>query len=380
MTGKYNIKTLFSRIAKTVIPCSLVFLTVAGCAEKANRAVLMFAGDLMISYDMATAVADGSYDYMYSLDYVSRIFGQSDFAVANLETLISPSMPYRWEELSVITPQGSMPNCNSAPEYLEMVRKSGLDAVVTANNHCLDGGIVGITETIDNVREYGLLHTGTFKDADESRYIIVDINGIKIALHSYVTGSLNSMSELYTDEEMAIYINRYLKSAVKRDIKESKSRGAEYTVVFMHWGLQNSTELNEARLERAQYIADMGADYIVGAHPHVINAYDRITASDGRVVPCVYSMGNFLSGMDQVPNSMNRDTLIWRLEIEKRSDGVVISDESYIPCFILDEYEGKKYIVMPCGEEYGGIHSEETVKSRERITATLGGEIPEWAA
>jgi len=348
-------------------------------AEKTNKALLMFAGDLMISKNQAESIKKGEYEYIYSFDYVSDLFKRSDFAAANLESLVSKSSPVRWEQFSIETPKGKMANLNSSEAILEATVKAGFDAVVTANNHMLDGGIVGITETIDKIDEYGLLHTGTFKNKDEDRFIIVDVNGIKIALLSYGTGSLNSMSELYTDEEMAVYINRYLKNPVKQNIAEAKSAGADYVIVFMHWGLQNSTVIDDSRAERAQFIADAGADYIIGSHPHVVNRYEVITAEDGRKVPCMYSMGNFLSGMDEAENHLNRDTLILLLELEKTDSGVKIASEGYIPCYILEEYNGKKYVIMPClvKEEFGGIDTEETRASRERIKNALGSGIAE---
>jgi len=344
-------------------------------AEKTNKATLMFAGDMMISKNQAFAIKNGEYEYEYSFDYVSDIIKQSDFAAANLEALVSKSSPVRWEKFSIDTPKGAMANLNSSEAILAAVVKAGFDAVVTANNHMLDGGLAGVTETIDKLDEYGLLHTGTFKSADEDRYIIVDVNGIKIALLSYGTGSLNSMSELYSDDEMAVYINRYLKNPVKKNIADAKSAGADYVIVFMHWGIQNSDVIDGARTERAQFVADAGADYIVGSHPHVINRYDVITAKDGRKVPCMYSMGNFLSGMDEAENSRNRDTLILRLVLEKSGNTVTISEEGYIPCFILEEYGGRKYVIMPCGGEYGGIFNAETKLSRDRTAAALGGGI-----
>jgi len=347
-------------------------------AQKTNRAILMFAGDLMMSYDQARDIAKGSYDYITSFDRVSGIFAQSDFAAANLETLISHSAPYRWDVNNIDTPQGKMPNCNSSPTFLGAVKRAGFDAVVTANNHCLDAGFQGIFETIDNLERYKLLHTGTFKDKDDDRFIIIDVNGIKIALLSYGTGTLNSMVDLYTDEQMAPHINRYEEDAVERDIAAAKARGAEYIIVFMHWGGQNSTELNSSRLKRALQIAEAGADYIAGAHPHVINPYDIITTSDGREVPCMYSMGNFLSGMDEVKGHLNRDSLILRIELEKSDGGVTLAEDSYIPCYIRTKHKEDKYVIVPCGEEYGGIDTKGTATSRIRTKELLGEKISEF--
>ena len=45
----------------------------------------------------------------------------------------------------------------------------------------------------------------------------------------------------------------------------------------------------------AQNLCDLGVDVIIGGHPHVIQRYDTLTASNGHQTLCLYSMGNELS-------------------------------------------------------------------------------------
>ena len=54
----------------------------------------------------------------------------------------------------------------------------------------------------------------------------------------------------------------------------------------------------------AQLFADNGATVIVGAHPHVVQPLETVTASDGRVVPVYYSLGNIISNQNDYQNAL----------------------------------------------------------------------------
>ena len=45
----------------------------------------------------------------------------------------------------------------------------------------------------------------------------------------------------------------------------------------------------------AQDMAEAGATAIIGTHPHVVQPEAMLTTRDGRTVPIVYSLGNFVS-------------------------------------------------------------------------------------
>ena len=57
-----------------------------------------------------------------------------------------------------------------------------------ANNHNLDCGVQGIVETLEKVCEKGFLNTGLYSDPyRKDRFILIELNGIKVALLSYST-------------------------------------------------------------------------------------------------------------------------------------------------------------------------------------------------
>ena len=338
--------------------------------EPTGHAVLMFTGDLMCQGRQQTAALEkyGEYRFRESFRIVQDVFAQADFVAGNLESSLSESAPYMSEEKAV----DDKPHCNAPYTYLDALRYAGFDALVTANNHCCDTGIQGILETHDHLNEYDFMHTGTFTP-DDSRYILVEVNGIKLALMAYAT-YFNGKDAYITDEGKDIMLNRYSKERVEADVKAAKEDGAQFIIAYNHWGKEYTNEENEKQRQAAQDMANAGVDYIIGSHPHALQRYDIIEASDGRSVPCVYSMGNFVSHMTK---TVAKDTIILRIELDLAPDGTVtVTDEGYIPCRVFESNYGSNYIVTPLSSEYNGGRTSKYFESAlRRITSVMGDKI-----
>ena len=63
----------------------------------------------------------------------------------------------------------------------------------------------------------------------------------------------------------------------------------------MHWGLEFELFPHPDQLVWARRFADVGADLVVGHHPHVIQPADVHVTTDQRHVPILYSLGNLTS-------------------------------------------------------------------------------------
>ncbi|MCL1816325.1 MAG: AmmeMemoRadiSam system protein B [Clostridiales bacterium] len=353
-------------------------------APKPQAAVLMFTGDLMCVYQTKKSpLPDGGVVFDAGLkkafNYVKPILAQCDLAVGNLETMLSATAPYKHEQAKISSPNGLQYNCNAPAAYLEALCYAGFGALVTANNHNLDAGLIGIEETLAGLERFFLPHTGMFKDKDERRFLLFELNGLNIALLSYAT-AFNTFDSLYSKQDLNIHINKYERKKAAMDIMAAKRAGADFVVVFIHWGKQNSSLVTENQFIYAQELADAGADYIVGGHPHVLNPYSRHQAADGRQVPVIYSLGNFFADMNEV-GAINRDAVIWRLELKKEAQVTKIASEGYIPCHIFLDFEGQPCVTVPCSTPLANLDAlNELEKARERIRRALGENINDVGA
>lgn len=339
-----------------------------------DSAVLFFTGDIMCRGGQQNAAMDryGEYRFNDSFSEVKKVFDDSDLVAGNLETTLCASSPY----MSEVTPINGRPHDNAPATFLAAIRHAGFDLIAMANNHNCDAGVYGILDTLKNVEDYGFMHTGTFSGTEQQRYLIVDVNGIKIAFLSYAT-YYNRKDEFITEKGRRILLNKYGKKRVENAVQEARSKGAEFVVAYIHWGTEHKHAVNKKQMERAQGIADAGVDYIIGSHPHVLQKYDSVTAKDGRQVPVYYSLGNFLSNMSKTES--NKYTAIARLELTRREDGkVVIADESFIPCYIFDEWQDADFVTVPLTSEPANIEQGAFFReARQKIKEVMGEKIQE---
>ena len=117
---------------------------------------LTFLGDIICKKQMIESyqISDNKFDFGSIFSDISCVLKKSDYVCGNLETPISV-------DNSNLTGEEY---CFNAPyEFAEAVYQNGVDFVATANNHCLDRGIKGITSTIRSLNKIGILHTGIFE-------------------------------------------------------------------------------------------------------------------------------------------------------------------------------------------------------------------------
>lgn len=341
--------------------------------------VCMFVGDLMcLAGQQYDAGKKGKYDFSTSFAYVEPLFKSASLVSGNLETLVSGSNPLTRNQKN----ENDQPQCNGPAAYLTALKNAGFDMLVTANNHTCDWGPVGITETKTQIDKTGFANVGTHynvsnKQDTGERYSIFEIDGIKIAVLSYT--HLINQREKMTASEMNKMVHLYDEDTVTKDIVNARENGADFVAVYLHNGRENVEELTSTQIRDSKFVAEAGADLILGSHPHCLQPCTYIKTSYGRKVLCMYSLGNFVSSMER---DINNDTIILRVEITKnvgrKNITVKMSKASYIPCKVMP-WDGYQFVVMPANKNLnGGISKNALKESRERIGKVINGVIKEY--
>ncbi len=224
------------------------------------------------------------YDMVYSgiKDYISY----ADVKIINQETIVT-SDKSKWK---------GYPRFGTPLQVGEAVVNAGFNVITTATNHSNDNGTSGILGAVKfwkSQADKGVLMAGMYdsqKDYDTIR--VGEYNGVKIAFLNYTYG-LNGLSL----ESGKTYLVKLLKeSIIEKEIKAARKL-ADVVIVLPHWGEEYHYQPVSSQKSLAQKMANWGADIIIGAHPHVLEPMVTITASDGRKVPCYYSLGNFCGNM-----------------------------------------------------------------------------------
>ena len=89
-----------------------------------------------------------------------------------------------------------------------------------------------------------------------------------------------------TDTEPGI-LRCYDPELLKQTIAQAKEK-ADYCILFIHWGTEYSTKLEEVQLTTGKEYLNAGADVIIGAHSHCLQGIEYY---DGK--PIFYSLGNY---------------------------------------------------------------------------------------
>src|SRR5690625_3677994 len=208
------------------------------------------AGDIMFHSTQLTSAYDAqnnTYNFESVFEDVKPIFDAADLALANFETTTAgPSRDYT-----------GYPTFNSPDETIDAIKYAGIDVLTTANNHSLDTGSQGLKRTVEAIREKGLSSVGTYDVKPESRVLMQDVKGIKVAILAY-TESTNGLGAQYPAEELNAMINMMDKDIIIEDIKEAKELEADLIITFMHWGIEYAEEPNEKQIEFAEMMAEEG--------------------------------------------------------------------------------------------------------------------------
>ena len=328
----------------------------------AKTARIMFVGDITcFARQMTEAETPFGHDFSYEFRQVKPIFEQSDLTVGNLETMIVSEAPYRTEKL--VSEQNY--HCNAPLEFLDAVRKAGIDVVTNANNHDLDTGAVGIGETIDNIERYGLIQTGTFK-TEKKRYELIDVAGFKVAIVAFATEHNNKSCNL-TEEGRRYLLCDYSPETARSIIGQARAEGAELVFVCIHWGTEHKEVQNGTQTRIATELGEMGYDCIIGSHPHVLQPFTQLPVGDKKI-PVFFSMGNFVSHNYSGPKSRS---VIACVDLERSGSGIALKC-SYIPVHTSKNFGDKKYVVLPLTEDPTDKNDR---KKKEQIEKVMGPEI-----
>lgn len=340
---------------------------------KPGEARIMCAGDLMCEPAMSRAAFhNDKWFFEQCFSYVRRVFEKSDLAIGNLETMVCTNAPYAIDKHLI----NGRYHCNAPVEFLDAVRYAGLDALMMANNHTADTGPEGLLETMDHIDGRGMMHTGAFADKGQRRYLLVDINGIRVAVFSYTEHiNRNIDKEYFTEEGCEVMLNRYSLERLQRDIASAREDGAEFLLCYIHFLSKEYThEVTKRQEEKAAEIAEAGIDCIIGGHSHALQRYDHITTTSGKRVPVIYSLGNFITS-DRT-SMITRTSIIYELNLQRVCDKVVISSEKYIPCRVVENILQSGYSVFPTPENWrNGGHSDLLSDAEKKIQSVVGDKI-----
>ncbi|MEQ1604579.1 MAG: CapA family protein [Pyrinomonadaceae bacterium] len=258
-----------------------------------RSATFVAVGDIMLSRGVAKAILkSGTTNYPF--EKLTEILLRSDLNFGNLESPVSGNDHVLGEGLVF----------NARRDHATALAKYNFKIVNLANNHAFDQGLKGLLATRGFLDNLGVRHIGVGEDeGDAWRPAVLDVNGIKIAFIGASYASINDGGVVRKPNVARIEDQNRLAAAIQR----AKIEDADYIVVTMHAGIEYTREPEKGQIAFARAAVDVGADIVIGAHPHWVQ-----TTEIYRGKPIFYSLGNFV--FDQRPEE-RRKGLILRIKL-----------------------------------------------------------------
>lgn len=262
-----------------------VTISAAGDVTLGNTQLQGYEGTFIEQYDKKGSE--------YFLSDVRSVFSKDDMTLVNFEGVLTEATKKMPKEF----------NLKGRPEFMQILNDGSVECVAFANNHRMDYYEKGSDETVEGFKQYGITY------AYDEKTAIYEVKGIKIGYISVNTSH---------DEEVLSY--------VEDGINELKKQGAQAVIVYIHWGIELDHYPQKKHTELGHKFIDMGADIVLGAHPHVLQG---IEIYNGK--PIVYSLGNFCFGGNKNP---------------KRKNSMIYQQ---VLTFVNGEFDGKLNAkVIPC--------------------------------
>ena len=285
-----------------------------------DELLLTFGGDVTFGYkneegykgSMPYFLEENGMDFSLIFKNVYDIFSKDDLTMVNLETTITDATSHMDKTYYFRAPY----------EYVNILKEGSVEAVSVANNHAKDYFTQGRKDTVRTLMENDILVSG------ENYVTSVEIKGVKIAILSYVT----------------FQTGFNYKSAIERDLPYMR-KTHDIVIVSMHWGQELDYEANRGDVDLAHMMVDMGADIVVGHHPHVIQGIENYK---GKYI--VYSLGN--CSFAGSSNPTNDDILLFQQKFKITQNGVQPAEAKVIPCRVSSQEHVNDFMPTPFeGEE-----------------------------
>lgn len=333
------------------------------------RLTLLAAGDNLIHdviYQQAFSRTDGEgYNFSPLYERLQDDIAAADIAFINQETIMDDTRP----------PSG-YPAFNTPSVMASQLADAGFDIVNLANNHMLDMGIRGLEASMDVVDgTQGLTRIGAWREGeDKTQIAFTEAKGVTFAFVGFAEYTNVGGASMYRDQ--IVYTDDW--PVIEAQLAAARER-ADVVVVSVHFGTENVTVPNQAQEVFAQRMNELGADIVLGHHPHMVQPVEVLEGENGHRTLVFYSLGNFVSAQSRPDNLIGLMPII---PIEKSPDGEVSVGKPLCRAVVTHYGSGMRNLSLYPLEEYSSSLAVEHgvnaygIFSMEGIRTLLKDTIP----
>jgi len=254
----------------------------ASSASSSTKIRLIASGDELPHDSVNANAATGTtYNYKPFFSEVKAFFDKADIRFCNQE--VPSAAP-------IAGPVSGYPTFNAPTEFARDINAIGCNVINTATNHTNDKHQAGIDATQNEWDKLNKLAVaGGNRSAEEQQKVrYFTVKGVKFAFLAY---------NYYNNDTTSLTpygINMFDEALMSKQLAEAQAAGA-YTLVSMHWGTEYSPDIDAEQTQWGQFLADHGANIVLGTGPHVLEPVKKLPRAGGGDTLVWYSLGNMLN-------------------------------------------------------------------------------------
>ena len=216
------------------------------------------------------------------LSAIAPLLETADVAAVNLETAVTESGEAAPKQYVFAAPT----------EAFDALASAGVDVATLANNHGMDFGVTGLTNTLDAAEDADFPIIGAGRDEGAAYAPWLTESGGRTLGFIGATQVLDSFAlEAWVAGPDRPGLASAKENGIDRLLRAVRQADGEVdtVVVFLHWGREGDTCPLPRQQELAQALSDAGADILVGGHAHRLQGAGFL--GDTYVA---YGLGNFV--------------------------------------------------------------------------------------
>jgi len=233
-----------------------------------------------------------TFDYIWgeALEELER--AQVDLRIVNLETSIT-SAKTRSPDKAI--------HYRMHPHNVGCLTAARINACALANNHVLDWGYAGLSETLQTLYAADIAHSGAGSDAKEAAApAVLNVPGkgrmLLFSFGSTTSGSPPEWGANITRPGVNL-LNDFSEASASRIVHEMRQhqKAGDLLIVSIHWGSNWGYEIPREQIAFAHRLIDEGVAVV---HAHSSHHVKAIEVFKGRLV--LYGCGDFLTDYEGI--------------------------------------------------------------------------------
>lgn len=276
-------------------------------------------GNIAISNEVTEEYIEngsGNYDNIFS----NISFGDNDFNIANLNTVIAKSINSNYSYIATTS-------------LLDSLRGIDIDLLNISIKELAAQKSDKLSEITSNIKAKDINYVGGLDKA----YYILEKNGVKVAILSYV-------GEDYSKDNG---LTEFSSERLEKNLKEIKEYDVDCTILFIDTLRSNSSDIKEKKENKLKKILEENVNIII-SNDSVEQSLETVQGKGSKTKYIKYALGDVI-GVQEYENSDISKTL--EIIVEKKAKEVTISVKEDKTLVALSNEAKTKYKIVDLEKE-----------------------------